>query len=570
MVDGVRAPIDLQTSFLDLSQVYGPSDTLAALLRDPASGRLLTDAGDLLPKLADLQAAHGDMDATAILAANGFFGTAGAVAGDPRVNQQAGLTSGQTLLMRVHNHNADQLSALHPGWSDDRVFETARAITEAEWQHVIYDEYLPKLLGPHALAAYAGFDPSADPSIINEWTTAAFRFGHDEASNDDALTEEDGSVFKIVTLAQNFAQGLGFDPTGPAVSDANGQTMDRWLRGEMARHTQAIDGKVADGVRDTLFGLAGVDLAAIDVVRGDDHGTGSLNLVRTGLGLSAYRDFDQFARLNHVGSTVKADLVALYGNDIERLDTNVGGLLEAKHPGSMLGETFYELTARQFENTRDGDRFWYENRFRDDPDLIRAIKQTSLADLIKQATGIDYVYHDAFAAATRIGGTDASEAVRGTRSADLILGFGGSDALRGRAGDDDVWGGDGNDRLRGNAGNDRVCGEAGNDRVSGGAGNDHVSGGAGDDRLWGNAGHDVFVIEGGGTDVIRDFARNEQVDLSACSGFGSLADVRAHATNRCHDVVIDTDDGRVVIEHTSLDKLGCGNFVFSDVLDHLA
>ena len=69
--------------------------------------------------------------------------------------------------------------------------EADRAITEAEWQHVVYDEYLPKLVGENAIKDYKGYKSSVNPAVINEWTTVAFRFGHDQSSN----------VFR--TLAEN-------------------------------------------------------------------------------------------------------------------------------------------------------------------------------------------------------------------------------------------------------------------------------------------------------------------------------------------------------------------------------
>ena len=107
----MRAPIDLQTSFLDLSQVYGANDALAGLLREEDSGRLVAGPGDVLPKLADIAAAHPSLDAHAIggiLRANGFGAGGTYIGGDLRLNQQSGLTSGQTLFMLNHNWHADR------------------------------------------------------------------------------------------------------------------------------------------------------------------------------------------------------------------------------------------------------------------------------------------------------------------------------------------------------------------------------------------------------------------------------------------------------------------------------
>ena len=58
----------------------------------------------------------------------------------------------------------------------------------AEYQHIIYNEWLPAVLGKQFMATYGLFplgsgysndyDTSFDPRITNEFAAAAFRFGH--------------------------------------------------------------------------------------------------------------------------------------------------------------------------------------------------------------------------------------------------------------------------------------------------------------------------------------------------------------------------------------------------------
>ena len=64
-------------------------------------------------------------------------------------------------------------------------FQAARSIVIAEFQNVIYKEWLPALFGPQTLDQYklrlhpgSTYDHTLNAQIRNEFTTAAFRFGH--------------------------------------------------------------------------------------------------------------------------------------------------------------------------------------------------------------------------------------------------------------------------------------------------------------------------------------------------------------------------------------------------------
>jgi Ca2+-binding RTX toxin-like protein len=235
---------------------------------------------------------------------------------------------------------------------------------------------------------------------------------------------------------------------------------------------------------------------------------GNYNKLREGLGLSTYSSFEEFATANGLGAAKLAALKDVYGDDITKMDSIVGGLLEKKATGSQLGETFTILNVLQFEALRDGDRFFYLNRFADHPDLIEQIQGTTLAEILVRNGVVDYAYHDAFASHVRIGGTALSEFIRGTAGVDLLLGFGGKDNIDARAGDDDVYGGDGDDKIGGGLGRDLLDGGNGVDKLYGGADADTLKGGAGKDTLAGDDGNDLlyggadddFVYGGSGDD----------------------------------------------------------------------
>lgn len=574
---GPRQQINEETSFLDLSMVYGNNQDLQDLVRADlfdASGnrigqsaKLLLGPDDLLPTIKQVgeDAGKTSLEVLEIFRPDGFGGLVDPAtnpdpatfenlyfAGDNRVNQTTLLISQQTLWARNHNYWVDVLAEKHADWSQDQLFEAARAMNEADWQHVIYDEYLPKLLGEHALSEYEGYKADVDPSVINEWTTVAFRFGHDQSSQTQKPLTEDGSLaafsqftFNLFTLAESFAAGADGIRTG--------EELDSWIRGQLAAHTQEIDGLVVDGNRNTLFAIPGapgqfteVDLEVFDIQRARDHGVWNYNDLRAGLGLSTFSDFDAFGAANNIDTVRLQALKDVYGNDINKLDAIVGGLFESKYLDSQLGETFTKLNVLQFEALRDGDRFFYEERLKDFPELLHDIDSTSLADIIQRNTGVDYIYHDAFAAHTRISAVDGK--LDGTDGKDLAIGSDRNDIMKTGAGDDDVYGG-----LR-------------NDKIYAGAGNDLVDGGKGNDWMWGGEGYDTFTFsKQSGRDKVMDFnVATDKIDLSDY-GFDSWKDVQKAMSSHGKSAVIKLD------KHNSVELVGVktkylseDNFILDD------
>ena len=493
-IDSPREFPNVITSYIDGSMVYGSDAARASALREHDGGRLLVSDGvgdgDLLPL--------------------NTFGIANAgqrpggdplyVAGDVRANENAVLTTLHTLFVREHNHWAERLAAENPTWDDEQIYQTARAVVGAEIQNITYAEYLAPLIGADALAAYDGYDASVDPSVSLEFSTTAFRFGHSTVSSVIGRRAEDGSQIAAgdITVAQAFFNN------GAIASEG----IDDILRGLGAEVMQQLDAKMIHDMRNVLISGGGdtdLDLAALNILRGRDHGLETYADMRATLGLSPVTDFADITS----DVAVQDALRTAYGT-VDQVDLWVGGLAEAPVGGGIVGETFRAILVDQFERSRDGDRLWFEEQFAGDPAMLAEIRATTLSDIIERVGGVDVMQEDAFAAYARIGGSGAGERLNGTTGHDLMMGLGGGDMLVAGAGDDEMYGGagddglfglDGDDTLRGGFGDDRIGGGAGDDMIVGGAGDDDLFGGLGDDRVQAGAGDDL-VVAGAGDDLI--------------------------------------------------------------------
>jgi hypothetical protein len=373
-----REQLNVITSWIDASNVYGSDDDRAAWLRTFSDGKLKTSQGNLLPF----------NDGTRNNAESGPLpGTAFFVAGDIRSNEQVGLTAMHTLFVREHNRLADQIRGDHPDGTDEQIYQQARKFVISLMQSITYNEFLPALLGVGALSPYAGYDDTVNASIMNEFSTALFRVGHTMLPSVLLRLDEDGDEIPEGNLP--LRDGF-FNPV--RITDEGG--IAPLLRGLAAQQMQNVDARVVDDVRNFLFGppgSGGFDLVALNIQRGRDHGLSDYNTVRLALGLPPAADFDDITS----DSNLAAELALLYGS-VNDVDLWVGALAEDHKPGAVVGELVYHALKDQFTRLRDGDRFWYEIDPDFTPDQIAEIRRTKLSDVIRRNTEIRDIQPNVF------------------------------------------------------------------------------------------------------------------------------------------------------------------------------
>ncbi|VDD76032.1 unnamed protein product [Mesocestoides corti] len=287
-------------------------------------------------------------------------------AGDHRSNENLGLLSMHTIWMREHNRIADELRSLNPHWSGDRIYHEARKIVGALMQSITYRVWLPKVLGPRGMEmmggdTYTGYDSSVNPTISNEFATAAFRFGHTLVppisfrlnENWEAIPEGHLLLHKAFFAPDRMLTDGGMDPI---------------LRGLLFHGVRDIVRRPSlnPELTERLFAMAhqlALDLASLNVQRGRDHGLQHYTAYAykvCGLGSSAAPDsFDDLAdRIRD--PAIREELRAVYGHP-GNIDLFVGGVLEDVMPGARMGPTFACIIADQFKRLRSGDRLWYES-----------------------------------------------------------------------------------------------------------------------------------------------------------------------------------------------------------------
>ncbi|XP_048526211.1 chorion peroxidase isoform X1 [Dendroctonus ponderosae] len=347
---GYSEQMNKLTHFIDASSVYGSTPEQTSQLRSFRDGKLkvFDDFGrDLLPMSKDPNACL-TMEQ----------GSACFESGDTRTNQMITLTVMHTLFLREHNRLARELGQLNPHWDDEKLFLEARQILMAEMQVIIYQEFLPTVLGREAMEEFGvelepegkyslDYNPMVDPSITNEFAAAAFRFGH-------SAVEGQLKIFGPSKMEEVIAiPELMFYPSRMR----HQEFLDEVLSTLTTEPMQDVDGHISEMLTKYTFrggNPFGVDLAAINIQRGRDHGLRPYNDYRQLIGLPRINDFDEF------GPEIGSKLRAVY-QSVDDVDLWVGGLLEDKPAGSMLSLTFRDIIADQFARLKKGDRYFFQN-----------------------------------------------------------------------------------------------------------------------------------------------------------------------------------------------------------------
>lgn len=177
------------------------------------------------------------------------------------------------------------------------------------------------------IGQYKGYNPRANPNLMNQFSTAAFRIGHSIMTNNFPLLNRYREVEEELSLHEMFFKPDFFE----------GEQMEKLLRGVANTKMKERSPELVNQLRNLLIPgpedrVTNLDLFSLNIQRGLDHGIGKYNDLRKAFGLRKVYSFKDM-----VDDTQKAEILEeIYGSP-DNCDSWVGIICEKKIKGAVMG-----------------------------------------------------------------------------------------------------------------------------------------------------------------------------------------------------------------------------------------
>ncbi|NXK41432.1 PERM Myeloperoxidase, partial [Piprites chloris] len=390
-----REQLNAATSFIDASTLYGSDDALARSLRNLSSQLgLMAVNGDFTDAGLELLPFENATKSVCVLT-NPAANIPCFRAGDKRVTENLGLSAMHTVFLREHNRLVMELRELNPHWDGEKLYQESRKIVIAINQIITYRDYLPLLLAEETskwIPSYSGYDEEVDPRASNVFSLA-FRFGH--ASVQPFVSRLDDS-FQPLGSFSHVPLHLTFCATWRIIMEGG---IDPLVRGMVVDPAKLMEQNqlLVEELQNHLFEqreVMGLDLAAMNMQRGRDHGLPGYNAWRGFCGLSQPRTVEEFSEVLGNPELAKKFL-DVYGT-LDNIDLWIGAVAEPVVPQGRVGPLLSCIIGTQFRNLRDGDRFWWENPGVFTLQQLQALRKITLSKVFCDNTHIQKLPRDVF------------------------------------------------------------------------------------------------------------------------------------------------------------------------------
>ncbi len=342
--DDTRPPADtsplktyrnLETHWWDGSQLYGSDEVRQQRLRSFTDGKLTLGADGLLP-LDE----HG-VDLTGVNA-----------------NWWVGLSMLHTLFTLEHNAICDRLKSEFPSWSDEELFQHARLINAAIMAKIHTIEWTPRILLTKTL----------DLGMNNNWTSIR-KSKQEHHAAPYSMTEEFVSVYRMHPLLPDDYAFHSLQPGKAVVEKTLTEIAGREARGVVEQigladlfysfgitHPGAITlHNYPEALRNlSRGGAVKMDLAAIDILRDRERGVPRYNAFRRLMGMDAVEKFEDLSANQKWCEEIRA----VYDNNLEAVDLQVGMYAEEPIPGFGFSETALRVFLLMASRRLQSDRFF--------------------------------------------------------------------------------------------------------------------------------------------------------------------------------------------------------------------
>ncbi|GAA4491597.1 hypothetical protein GCM10023094_56210 [Rhodococcus olei] len=288
-----------------------------------------------------------------------------------------GLSTLHTLFAREHNVVCDELRAHYKGWSDDRVFNTARLIVSALIAKIHTVEWTPAILATQPIDLGLKANWNGPPS--NDWLTKLGIWLMDVHANVGipattpdhhgvpfSLTEDFVTVYRLHPLipddyrfANHQTGELLYTRTFPDITETHADDelrslgLDNTVYSLGIAHPGAITlNNYPRSLRNFVREGEHIDLAVVDIARTRRRGVPRYNDFRTGLHKPRLQHWEQLSEDPDVVRRIRE----VY-RSIDEVDTMIGLFAETPPEGFGFSDTAFRIFILMASRRIQSDRF---------------------------------------------------------------------------------------------------------------------------------------------------------------------------------------------------------------------